>query len=403
MPPPEREVNCGRLKLELLCRGLRVECELGEHRPILRTRAGLGSGLELVLGKDVWVNVPVDEEFARRSPYALKSDCRPVHSSDSIPRPSPTLLLWRNADPLARVRLAPRPRFYDRATSTGVPMNRIGVLQGRTLAVYPTRVCEFWKRGQNCRFCATGLNVGVNEESEKGVGDVEEVACAARAEGITFAHFNTGYYGGGELDVLEPYVRAAKRAGMLVGVQCPPQQDLKAYDRLKAAGADHFSFCFEFFNPRVFAELCPGKAETLGREAFFRAMEYASRLMGKGRVSGEIIAGLEPIEDTLRAIEFIASVGAFPTICIFRPLRGTALEDRAPPDPGEMARVFEHCYRAMSRRRIPTGIAPGVNTSLIILPSECRYFARPALAYEIELLALRAVYRSYYWLKSRKP
>ena len=41
--------------------------------------------------------------------------------------------------------------------------------------------------------------------------DVVETAIAAKKqEGVTFVHFNTGYYDGNELDVIEPYVRAIK-------------------------------------------------------------------------------------------------------------------------------------------------------------------------------------------------
>ena len=40
-------------------------------RPILRTRAGLGSGLEAVLPGDLWTNVPVVEPFAAESPYTV--------------------------------------------------------------------------------------------------------------------------------------------------------------------------------------------------------------------------------------------------------------------------------------------------------------------------------------------
>ena len=39
--------------------------------------------------------------------------------------------------------------------------------------------------------------------------------------------------------------------------------------------------------------------------------------------NGEIIAGLEPPEDSIRAIDWITSVGAIPTVCVFRPLIGT--------------------------------------------------------------------------------
>src|SRR5438105_10114072 len=65
------------LEIELFCRGMRIDpsCHTGEDgRRIARTRAGLGSGLEIVIParpKAIWVNVPVVEPFAQTSPLVL--------------------------------------------------------------------------------------------------------------------------------------------------------------------------------------------------------------------------------------------------------------------------------------------------------------------------------------------
>jgi len=65
------------LEIELFCRGMRIDesCLLAEEgRRISRTRAGLGSGLELLLcgrSRPIWVNVPVSERFATASPLRL--------------------------------------------------------------------------------------------------------------------------------------------------------------------------------------------------------------------------------------------------------------------------------------------------------------------------------------------
>src|SRR5437762_13940566 len=72
-------LNACELEIDLLCRGLRVAADgsLAGARPVSRTRAGLGSGLELViptgshLKSEIWVNVPVVEAFAQTSPYRL--------------------------------------------------------------------------------------------------------------------------------------------------------------------------------------------------------------------------------------------------------------------------------------------------------------------------------------------
>ena len=61
------------LEIELFCRGMRIHpsCQTdGDARRISRTRAGLGSGLEIVIPampKPMWVNVPVTEPFAQQS------------------------------------------------------------------------------------------------------------------------------------------------------------------------------------------------------------------------------------------------------------------------------------------------------------------------------------------------
>src|SRR5438874_6945186 len=66
------------LEIELFCRGMRIgdSCHTSEDgRRISRTRAGLGSGLEVVIPatpKPIWVNVPVVEPFALRSVFTLQ-------------------------------------------------------------------------------------------------------------------------------------------------------------------------------------------------------------------------------------------------------------------------------------------------------------------------------------------
>ncbi|MEO8433182.1 MAG: radical SAM protein, partial [Acidobacteriota bacterium] len=322
------------LEIELFCRGVRIGpcCELAEDaRRVARTRAGLGSGLELVLPgprKEHWVNVPVVEPFARSSPLVLHRVSDGYHVHDE-----------RDAR-LYPVRIPPEPRWYGRTTASGVEMSRIGVLQGNYLGIYVSNACLYWAGAVSraCRFCTTGKNVGVSEIKGKKVDDVVEVALAARDEsGSVFTHLNAGYHFEDEdrferihgLRQCEPFVRAIReRVGGFIGVQCMPvpRRKFGEYDDLIEAGADHFSFCYEFEDPEVFARLCPGKAQTHGQKSFFDAMEYTAKRLGQGRVSGEIIAGLEPIAATKRGIDRIVAAGAFPTVCIFRPTLGSELE-----------------------------------------------------------------------------
>lgn len=276
-------------------------------------------------------------------------------------------------------------------------MRRVGVLQGTYLGIYISNACLFWYSAPplHCKFCTTGANVGVNEVALKEVEDVVEVCRAAKDEsGVTFVHFNSGYSKRSVEEVM-PFLRAVKEeVGALVGVQLTPSRNRTDYDRLIDLGADHFSFCYEFHNPEYFARYLPGKQAVLGQQTFFDALEYTAGRLPKGAVSGEIIAGVEPIEDTLRAIDYITSVGAFPTVCIFRPVIGSDMERHPPPSYEDMRVVFAHVYDACKRNWIPIGAAPNIEVSLICQPDDTRYLARPGLsswAYERWLgLARRA-------------
>ncbi len=372
-PGPARPRNPCELEIDLFCKGVRIgQKALRQVRLARRTRAGLGSGLELILPgepKPIWVNVPVTERFASHSPYALQESEGEFWLEDGRQG-------FRYPVEIAEI-----PAWYEKTTSHGVKMGEIGTLQGTYLGIYVGPVCRYWREpAENCKFCTTGLNVGPNEQVKKRIEDVLETCLAARREsGVTFVHFNSGYQAGQDLRVGRPYLRAVKQhTGLLAGIQMAPVSDFDQYDELIDLGADHFSFCFEFMNPRAFAELCPGKQRTLGQRAFFRAMEYTAGRLGKGRVSGEIIAGVEPIEDTFRAIDLITDCGAFPTICVFRPLQGSDMQHYPPPSYEDMRKVFQYMADKCIEKRIPVGVAPNIEVSLVVQPSDALYLAEPS-------------------------
>ena len=292
-------LNACELEIDLFCRGLRVPVyvSLEGARGMSRTRAGLGSGLEIRipadswLKRDIWVNAPVVERFVERSPYVLEGSPASGYS-----------IYDGHSAQRYRVELPPEPAWYRRQTSSETPMSRIGVLQGTYLGIYINPICAFWNYSPplNCRFCTTGANVGCRESAVKTVDDVVETCHAARQEsGVTFVHFNGGFQGSRGLRSAEPYVRAIKEnVGLLVGVQLTPEKDFTAYDRLIDLGVDHFSFCLELFDPEWFARICPGKARVLGQDLFLEAMDYCASRMPRGAVSGEIIAGLASVSRT---------------------------------------------------------------------------------------------------------
>ena len=108
--------NPALLKLDLYCRGMRLDdsCLVRKDggREVLRTRAGLGSGLELILPGGLWTNVPVTEKFTSASPYVLHRTLDHYEIRRHVGGAGP-------GETIAPVRLAPRPSWYDKTTSTG--------------------------------------------------------------------------------------------------------------------------------------------------------------------------------------------------------------------------------------------------------------------------------------------
>jgi len=187
--------------------------------------------------------------------------------------------------------------------------------------------------------------------------------------------------------------------GLLVGVQTPPHRDLRRYVGLRELGVNRVSFCFEIFDRAIFQEVCPGKHAEYGLDHYLEAIRYCAALGKQGPrhepwvTNGEIIAGLEPPESSIRAIDWITSVGAIPTVCVFRPLTGTDLEAAAPPRSEDLVPVFRRLYEACMERGLPIGCAPNVHVSLVLLPEECRSLS--PRRYPLRTLKLKAMARVF--------
>jgi hypothetical protein len=391
------------LAVSLFCQGLRLDSSCrteSDARPLSPRRAGLGSGIELVIpgaGKDIWINAPLTERFAANSPYLLQRI------------PDGYVVVQQGHEHSWPVLLPPTPHWYQARTTSGKPMSRIGILQGTCLGIYIGKRCAFWQMSpaMQCHFCATGINVGVHEEAEKTVAEVVETVRAARREsGITFVHFNSGYQEGNDIAQLLPFVEAVKNeVGALVGVQCIPPPDPEEYAPLLRLGVDHFSLCYELQDSEYFARYLPGKAKHIGQKRFLGALEFLCRRMPRATVSGEIIAGLEPTSKTLEAIDYITDQGAFPTVCIFRPLAGSVLQDKEPPGYAEIVAILRYMALTCMRKNILVGLAPNIEVSLVMTPDDARYLLPRDFVWYLhhsKLKLLKWLVRPYFSWKMRK-
>jgi hypothetical protein len=389
--PEARRLNPAELKIDLLCQGVLVDesCRIAERgRPVFCRPGDPASGLELILPgelRELWVNVPVSEEFVAQTPYRLILSQGDYRLQDV------------RKDLSYGVTLAPRPDWYERRTKSGVPMSQIGVLQGTILTVD--------LGGPACLSSpAEGSAAYVPKKTVEEV--VETVSTAQRRSGITFVLLRALDPDSGSLMDCFPYIKALKEdVGILVGVQFPPAEDLRAYQEAGALGVDHFSFSMAWSGLPLRGGYEADGAATRAREHLVRALETCVRRNGKGKSSGQITAGIEPIEDTLRGIDDLVAIGALPLVSIFRPRAGTAGEGNTPPGFGEMIPVFQHVYEACRSHHLPIGLLPNLSLSVIIHPEDTLYLAddsQEGRSYQQWIFTMKQVMRPYFLRRMRK-
>ena len=103
--------------------------------------AGHASPSVLVLHGANDTNVPVVEAFAAVSPFHLVLEDGAYAIRDD-----------RSHGDRYPVEVPEEPVWYSRTTTSGVPMSRVGVLQGNYLGVYVSNSCLFWaSKPSRCR------------------------------------------------------------------------------------------------------------------------------------------------------------------------------------------------------------------------------------------------------------
>lgn len=394
------KLNPSELKIDLFCHGAAIDdsCRLMEEgRPVDLAPEGLAGGLEMILPgemSELWVNVPIREQFSKKSPYRLSRREGGYFLTDS-----------RN-DRSYGVRLAPRPDWYMRQTSSGAVMSQIGILQGTVLWV-DLGPADHSPRPDSDAAPDGRPTAGDGIRPRKSIGDVVETAAEARKKsGITMVLLREAGPEGGGIARLFPYIKALKRdVGILVVLEAPPEDDLQLYDQAYTLGVDHFTFrmrdrdgCGE--------DRAPSGSD--GNERFPRtgkSLAHCVRLLGKGRTSGQLSAGNEPLEDTRGCIDYLTAAGAIPLVKILRPAGGGMQGWTEPTDSGAMIRLSRHVYQACRSCHLPIGMVPNVHLSTLVHPMDTLYLAPDAVdarAYQNWILTMQQVMRPYFQRRMRK-
>lgn len=315
------------LKVDLLCLGAKVS-GMDKGR---KAGAGPAAGGMFLFGGTV-ANVPTQSWFVSQSPYS-------VDAEDGI------YVLKREEERITNVRF-PHAKFQELKTKDGVPYYKIALLHGADcLATTTVQTCTYWDTPKRCKFCTIELSLRSGATiAKKKPEQLAEVAVAAKKlDHVTHVTLTTGTTSTPDKGIkhLMAVASAIKEAtGLPVHAQFEPPKELSMIDCLYDT-VDTVGIHVESFDRAVLKEIAPCKVE-IPFEVYIEAWKRSVAIFGDTQVSSYVIAGIgEGDESIIEGSRKLAELGVYPFIVPLRPIPGSILEDKRPPEPDRMRHIYE--------------------------------------------------------------
>ncbi|MEM8867371.1 MAG: MSMEG_0568 family radical SAM protein [Verrucomicrobiota bacterium] len=287
-----------------------------------------------VLGTTIMV--PVHTHTAAASPFWLE----PAGADGRV-------ALHHEDEHIAYVEFPPEPKFYQFATSEGLPYWKIATLHSKdVLATTILQTCiRYGNKKTKCQFCAIGESLKAGKTiAHKKPKQLAEVALAAmKYDGIKHVVMTTGTpvttdRGAAVLAESASAIKAA--TGLPIQAQCEPPDDFAWFQKLRDAGVDSLGMHLEAWDEEVRKAIMPGKAE-VPLSYYMEAFAAAVEVFGRGQVSTYLLAGLgDTASGLIDAARQLIVIGVYPFVVPFVPVTGTQLENHPAPSTDFMRAVL---------------------------------------------------------------
>ncbi len=328
-------VNLATLKLDLLCKGVRMD-ESAKRRllpPYRYKRASLSEGRSFKIGfngRTTFVNLAVYEKFVKDSPYFY----------DHVNK-----LLLEEGHEITNMEMVPDPDWYLEKLDNGILLGSYIQLHGsNVLATSLSNYCVFKDDSEGCKFCGLTLDRDNIKKDPSILAKVLQTIEKRHPGQYTELNINSGTLRSNDMGarMYESVIKELRRVSTIpLSAQIAPMKDFTWIDRLRDAGLNSLSFNLEIWDDAVRNKIMPGKGK-IQKSQYLDCLEYASRVFGSSNVSSWLIAGLESYESTLIAAEEVARRGAIPFVTAFRPIQGSLMEDLNPPDVDTLLLIYEN-------------------------------------------------------------
>jgi hypothetical protein len=258
----------------------------------------------------------------------------------------------------------PQPAYYDRCTTSGMPVRRwVSACGYDEMNIWPWHDCAV---GRTCSFC--GINA-VQKVADTGTDPLHALEIRKEIDALRYweavrpgilrdvveavalaihdrcycdeAHLIliSGNLAIGQLDTqARVYADLASAltndfpgrfAEGVVAVTAPPH-DPRMLAEMRRSGVETVVFNLEAYGAEAFRKHCPGK-DQIGRDHYLWSLENAVEVFGWARSWCNFVLGLEPVSDLLAGCADLASRGITPGANVLHRDYG-ASADLEPPD-----------------------------------------------------------------------
>lgn len=338
--------NPGRTKLSLVSRGVALPEGLSQPSHWIAQANAAETVIDIRLPSGHFCTVPVGQPYTEESTFLLHEDQDGFHLSC--------------AGEEQEIELVEAPSFYSRSTRSGARMGSFASLHDKLLILNPLLGCGFFaERGLACHYCQYDSMLNEVEPPLRDTLDLVEVVRAALDEReVDTVYLYNGYAPGDDVGLarLVPVIDLLRRhlGHRQIALETVAPADVSVIDELYAAGLDIFVCNLELYDEACFATVCPGKQKHGGQRAIWSALTHARQIFRDGAVVSHLIPGLEPLESTVEGMQALIGHGVVPLLVPFRPLPGTALEDRGLPSLDDVEQALLVQYELLADSGIPT-------------------------------------------------
>jgi hypothetical protein len=216
------------------------------------------------------------------------------------------------------------PDFYNKNAADGTPMREIGNWSSgsspdKSVIFCYSEECSAKEKGETCLFCSFSRTRIKEFESEavpfRTPQQIGETALAAYREGFSHLTITGGFVP--ERREVEYYLDVAEAIQDYLSVEdfngtacIGAPLDFSVIDKYKDAGFRTIAFNTEVWGKEWFDVINPVKVSSCGGfDNWVKAIEYAIKVFGKGKVRSNFVVGLQPKDRLFEGIEYLASIG----------------------------------------------------------------------------------------------